>query len=324
MGQSFDINWTFADSVKDHDIDLKLNDNNSTNISNYTLPINTTITMSYNSNGTNYGLYNWTVPDSISGTNLIGTQLRVGVIDNNLSARNYDYSNSVFEIKGDINLTAPNGGEPWKAGETRQINWTRAGNLSAQPFNITISDDGGQSWAVLNNTVNQSGVDVDNDTYCVYNWTISDSDPMGNGMRIQVAWAGDPSYVKDNSTGNFSVWAKLNVTNPTASTEWLAYGNGSINWTRNGTLPGNNLNIYYRIGAGAETFISTENASNGTYPWVNITPSAISSGNTYIILRSRMTRIIFIMSHPPLPCIRILRLLTPTLIMWSGMSRIHP
>jgi DNA-binding beta-propeller fold protein YncE len=238
VGQAFDINWTFADSAKDHNIDLMLNTSNSTNISNYTLPINTTINMSYNSNGTNYGRYNWTIPESLSGTNLIGNLVRMGIIDNNLSVRNYDYSNNAFEIKGDINLTAPDGGEVWNVSETRQINWTRYGNMSASQYNITISTDGGGGWNNFQ-LVNQSDVDGDSDGNCVYSWVIADNDPTGTNMKVKVSWMGDQNNVYDSSTNNFTVRAKINVTEPTAVTEWLAFDNGTINWTK--TAPGREI-----------------------------------------------------------------------------------
>ncbi|HBG64843.1 MAG TPA: hypothetical protein DDX16_11540, partial [Candidatus Omnitrophica bacterium] len=281
VGQSKNITWKYSNDVAANNISILLNLNNDTNISNYSLIINNSINTSYNN-----GTYTWTIPEAISGTNLLSANARIAIQDDVLSVRDYDYSNNRFEIKGDINVTAPSGGENWNVGDTRQINWTRYGNMSAINFNITLSTDGGGNWSVLNNSVTQVEVDPDGDGLCIYNWTIGDNDPTGTSMKANITWMGDPGNVTNTSTSTFNVRAKINITEPTNITEWLAQDNGTINWTKNGTWSGNNVSIYYRIGAGSENLISTENASNGTYSWVNISTGAISSNNTYIVIRS--------------------------------------
>ena len=120
-------------------MDIKLCATGSTNIANYTLTIASGLTASS-------GSYAWTIPDSISATNLIGTQLRVAVVDTTLGGtRNYDYSNTDFEIKGSIAVTAPNGAETWNVGDTtRNITWNKTGDLSGSTFSIRLSQDGGR------------------------------------------------------------------------------------------------------------------------------------------------------------------------------------
>ena len=62
------------------------------------------------------GTYTWTVPDFIS------IQCRVRVSDVNDSTA-YDTSNSNFNIRGDLVITAPDGGEKWNVGTTQTITW---------------------------------------------------------------------------------------------------------------------------------------------------------------------------------------------------------
>ena len=77
VGEVRNITWKNADSVAADLVDIKLSTTGSTNIADYALTIASGLTASS-------GFYPWTIPDSISATNLIGAQLRVAVVDTTL------------------------------------------------------------------------------------------------------------------------------------------------------------------------------------------------------------------------------------------------
>ncbi|MFA5146887.1 MAG: hypothetical protein WC515_05925, partial [Candidatus Omnitrophota bacterium] len=282
VGQVKQINWTQSSDVIGHTLAISANLANSTNISNYTV-INGSVPASSNNTGT----FNWNVTSTIGGANSIGKLVRIGIKDTNLTARNYDVSNAPFEIKGDIPaVTAPVGGEDWRVGESHDITWTKAGDLSANNFSISLSSDGGGNWTVINNTTSGSAT--------TYNWTIPDTAETGGSMRINVSWEGDPLNVTAMSPANFTVRAKINVTYPTTGVEWLAQSNGTITWTRNGSWSPNTVSIYYRNATGTNQLINGSVPANnstgpnvGSYFWDNITVNA-SSAATRIYIESNV------------------------------------
>ena len=132
VGDTKQVTWYCADAVRNHTMAIKLNTANSTNIAQYTVYVNDTtpvINGSYNGSANN-NTFNWTINASVGGTNPIGNQLRIAVVDTNstynsaYNSRSYDISNGPFEIKGNLSLGAPLGGENWTVGETnRTISW---------------------------------------------------------------------------------------------------------------------------------------------------------------------------------------------------------
>src|SRR5439155_1297056 len=72
----------------------------------------------------NTGSFTWTVPDNAA------TTVRVRVT-NTADATVLDDSNATFTIRGGFILSAPNGGEEWVVGSTRQIAWTTTGSSIA-------------------------------------------------------------------------------------------------------------------------------------------------------------------------------------------------
>ncbi|MFH1593285.1 MAG: hypothetical protein ABID09_01145, partial [Candidatus Omnitrophota bacterium] len=278
VGEDHSINWTSSADIASDTIAIRLSDTNSTSLSDYDMYVS-------NETAAN-NTFLWTVPEEIGGTNLLGTNLRMAVVHQSLgSSRNYSLGHNKFTLTGSIDLLDPDGGETWYLGEGRLINWTRNGNLSSAPFNITISSDGGVgSWAVINNTANQSDVCVGNN--CSYNWTVAGG--TGPNMIIKVAWEGDPTDTYDQSAANFSIKGRLEIVQPNASTQWFTQENGTILWNKYGTWAGEEVELYYKVPGGSETEIelnvSTEE-DNGTYEWIGI-PNSAASGFTTVIIYS--------------------------------------
>ncbi|MCK5160173.1 MAG: hypothetical protein KAQ99_01240, partial [Candidatus Aureabacteria bacterium] len=268
VGQTEEITWKSVASVAgDTNASVRITTTNSTNISEY-VDLQTGVTMGNES-------YNWTIPADMSGTNLIGANARIGIIDNNLSADNYDISDAVFEIKGDLNLTYPlgGGGQNFTIGNEVQVDWTASGDLSTDNLTLWVWNNGNSSWDAINSTITGT-----NNTSDSYNWTISDTDPTGTNVKVKISWNADAGNVTDQSDDFFAITPGIEITEPTITTEWYTQDNGTINWTKSGTWDSDEVELYYKnVSSGSWVAIATDaNASNLTYEWENIPVAAVS------------------------------------------------
>ncbi|MDD5466037.1 MAG: Ser-Thr-rich GPI-anchored membrane family protein, partial [Candidatus Omnitrophica bacterium] len=271
VGQTQNITWKHADSVASDTVKLKLCTTGSATLSNYTLTIAAGLSASADS-------YAWTIPDSISGTNLISTQLRVAIIDTTISAdetgaaRNYDTSNANFEIKGTITVTAPNGGEIWNVGDTsRNITWNKTGDLSlsSNTFSIDLSQNGGSTYPTsIASGLTQATYCSGNS--CSYIWNPV-GDYIGNDRRVRVSWTGDPALVKDESNANFYIKGKLAITAPNGAEVWATQSSQGITWNKWGTF--STISLYYSTNSGGSypntiATVQPAGAATGSYAWL--------------------------------------------------------
>ncbi|MEK7851071.1 MAG: Ser-Thr-rich GPI-anchored membrane family protein, partial [Deltaproteobacteria bacterium] len=243
VGEVKNITWKNADSVAADLVDIKLSTTGSTNIADYTLTIASGLTASS-------GSYPWTIPDSISGTNLIGATLRVAVVDTTLGGtRNYDYSNASFEIKGSIAVTAPNNGtEVWYIGDTnRNIAWNKTGDLSYSTFSIRLSEDGGTLYdTVVADLLTQGAQCIGNS--CSWTWP-SVPDSVGINRKIRVFLAADAANVKDESDNNFEIRPNITLNVPASSASWTTGKTYRMEWTTTGLVGA--VNFTYSVGGSA-------------------------------------------------------------------------
>src|SRR5207244_9576178 len=102
----------------------------------------------------NTGSFSWTIPDSISNT------VRVRVSDVTDATTN-DISDANFKIRGNLTVSAPNGGEVFTIGATQTITWTSAGTIpsvkleysknnfsTATLIAASVSNTGSFAWTV--------------------------------------------------------------------------------------------------------------------------------------------------------------------------------
>ncbi|RLI07232.1 hypothetical protein DRO24_03440, partial [Candidatus Bathyarchaeota archaeon] len=205
--------------------------------------------------------YSWTIPATIDAVNLIGTNLKVRIIDTDLSTRNYDSSNGTFEIKGTLTLTAPNGGEIWYIDDTdRYITWDYTGELATVSlYYDTNSGADGYPHLIA------SGVSVGSGGSGSYNWSPIPDLPYKT-MRVKVENEADTS-VYDTSDDDFIIRPKITITAPNLGTEvWPAQTDQSIEWTTTGTV--DSVNIYYSTNTGVDwTLIVSDYTSGSSYTW---------------------------------------------------------
>src|SRR5439155_1916285 len=79
----------------------------------------------------------WPVPD----TDPASVRVRITHVDD---ASVTSTSDANFRIQGALTLTAPNGGEVWIVGESRNITWTRTGSIAN--VKLEYSTDGGATY----------------------------------------------------------------------------------------------------------------------------------------------------------------------------------
>ncbi|MEI6631301.1 MAG: TRAM domain-containing protein [bacterium] len=285
IGEARQINWTYADSNAEDSASIRLSMADSASLSSYTLPVNTTavkVNDNTTTDGTNIAYYNWSIPRSISSTNIIGKTLRLAVVDNDLSVRNFDVSSAPFTILPVISITDPAPNTIWTIGSsTNYINWTKNGDMvpTLGNFTIKMSDAGGSYSIVLADNINQSAANCGSDDSCSYNWNAWNSTMNASAYNrtMQVSWAYDPTNVVATS-GNFSVKVGLALTYPNGNEILNSMSNTSINWTRSGSWPGDLVNITYSLAGGPDQVIANNansNCNSCNYTWY-VNESAIS------------------------------------------------
>ena len=191
--------------------------------------------------------YPWDIPDAI------GSELRVKITD--VDNSNVDDSSVAdFSIKGSVNLTAPDGGEEWNVGESRNINWSKAGTILT--IKLEYSINGGSTYP----NVIAPSLDASDLTY---SWTVPDA--IGNQLRVQITNNADAS-VTDASLGNFTIKGVLDLTSPDGAETWIVDSAHNITWVRTGSIA--NIKIEYSIDGGTSypnEIAATTDASTGSY-----------------------------------------------------------
>jgi len=179
----------------------------------------------------NSGTYPWTIPDDISAT------CRVRVSDVNDSSA-LDISNNNFKIRGDLTVTAPNGGEKWNVASSQVIAWDRVGSIAN--VRLEYSDNGGATYVPIINQTPNAGT---------YGWTIPDAITVQARIRVTDY---DDSTVVDASDANFKIQGTFALSSPNGGEAWIMGSSHDILWTTSGTI--NFVDLSYSTDGG------------GTYP----------------------------------------------------------
>ncbi|MDD4940722.1 MAG: hypothetical protein PHE65_02345, partial [Candidatus Omnitrophica bacterium] len=230
-------------------------------------------------------LYAWhvdpTLKDgSLNDVSVIGNALRVRIeCEEVYTTRNYDESNGDFEIKGDLTLVSPVGGETWLLTDTnRNISWKPWGNLSGtsgtDTVTISLSTDNGASWDVLATPV---AGNADGDV--TYNWPwnpIPSHIPstthnlIGSDNLIKIELTGDPTNVKVQGAA-FTIKGAITGISLDPNRTLLLGEMVTINWTKKGhfgtDLAEGTVDIYYSSDGGYNyTLLNTAGGLQGTFP----------------------------------------------------------
>ncbi|MBN1913177.1 MAG: hypothetical protein JW788_02130 [Candidatus Omnitrophica bacterium] len=117
-------------------------------------------------NGADIRTYAWTVPDEIS------TTVRIKVADAG-DPTVYDVSDSTFNIRGNLTLTSPVGGERWVTNEKHNITWNGGGTMPTVKLEYSNDDFVSDIHVIDAAAPNPSGGQA---TYSnSFEWTIPDA-----------------------------------------------------------------------------------------------------------------------------------------------------
>lgn len=214
--------------------------------------------------------FSWTIPQTLNpgAVSIIGNNLKVKIVDTDMTTRNFDVSNSAFEIGAQLSLVTPNGGEVWRVGEqNRNIVWTHEGSIGDIKilYSINSGADGYPDPAQL---IAQVDGTLDS-----FNWN-----PDGNGLpnlpfstlRIKIESVQD-NTIFDASDADFEIMASIALTHPQTTTTLIALQNTEVAWTHPGGL--GSVTIKYT------TSWSTCRIQSGSNPcWVTMnTPTSAAN-----------------------------------------------
>ncbi|MBU1062060.1 MAG: GPI anchored serine-threonine rich family protein, partial [Candidatus Omnitrophica bacterium] len=205
------------------------------------------------------GFYGWDIPADISGTNLIGEQLRVKITDTDMSARNIDISNEDFIIKGVLTIDQPP--NTWRIGEQQDITWDYLGHLdtlSTTTVTIKLSIDGGQTYlSTPLSTTTSVGTGAGDGGSGTFPWTIpaaiDGENLIGTNCVIKITSNYDPD--SPNTTVQtisqpFTLRGRITSVTPTSPTTWyLGEQDKTISWMKHGHfgtgITDGTVNIFY-------------------------------------------------------------------------------
>ncbi len=199
--------------------------------------------------------YDWTVPNALTSKALIR------LTDEN-DATVKDESDAVFTI-ANITVTAPNGLEALKVGDTYAVTW-QSSNIPL--VDIEYSSDNGANWTTVTTGVNAAAG--------LYNWTVP-TNPTSTGLiRIRDS---QHHEINDQSDQNFKI-ISLTLTSPTGGEGWEIGDTKQITWTHGGV---STIKIEYSSDNGSNwnTIIQNVNADDLSYDWT--VPN--SPSNEYLI-----------------------------------------
>jgi len=210
------------------------------------------------------GVYDWTIPTSAQ----VSENIRIKPYAVSDAAVNTT-SSSTLSIRGKLTLDAPNGGEVWRVGEQRYLNWTRFGDSMG---NIRLD------YTTDNNTSDNYGHVIcgtfSSSPPSQYQWQVPNV-MSGNpavrydDMKVKIALLGAESITYDPSNAVFYIVPNITVTRPNALTPvFYVDDNESINWTTNGDL--DYVNIWYSSNSGSSWQLcdgGEHQLNDGNFTW---------------------------------------------------------
>jgi hypothetical protein len=293
VGEVKDITWVHADSEINSTFDLLVSEDAGTT---YPLTIATAVHPAND-------IYPWTIPPTLSASNLIQNDLRVRIIVTGtvIGDRRYDDSNANFEIKGSIAVTFPdssvNASNPWVVGDTtRVISWDTKGNLNGVGLGtvkIELSMDNGSTWDTLAASVAAG----DHNQSSSWPWN-----PVPNEVNVKNVIGGDnlikvthnsDSAVTSTSPA-FYIKGKIYSVTPTTAVTWLLGETKTITWSKKGHfgagVSDGTVDIYYSSNGGlsynptpiASGIAAGTDASGGTYDWAIPNDTVVSNPTSKI------------------------------------------
>lgn len=237
-----EITWTSVGTVGDIDIDYSTDSGDNWAQVAQSTP--------------NDGSYDWTVPTTPSGFCMVRVSDSGGTP--------LDISDAVFSIvvptDATITVTAPNGGETFFIGDTRQITWTNSGSINTVA--IQYSSDSGVTWTPVTDSTTNDGV---------FDWVVPDT-PSGNCLVRITGVDGDWDDIPlDTSDNQFSIFASipgaLRVVSPNGGESLETGSVHNITWNSTGNF--DSVKIEYSPNNGGTWLTIAESTGDtGSFNWL--------------------------------------------------------
>ncbi|MBX2976571.1 MAG: hypothetical protein KF721_10580, partial [Ignavibacteriaceae bacterium] len=183
----------------------------------YSLDNGTTWNLINNNVNGSLGLFNWTIPDTLSSLTALVR------ITNLASTFISDVSDNPFTISR-LELVSPNGGETWQAGTTKTISWNSSSNITN--VRIEYSSNNGATWDAFPVTIVSAGLGQTT-------WNIPASFASSN-MRIRISNASNQT-ISDSSSNPFRIgWVE--IVSPNGGENLQAGKTSLINWNNSANI----------------------------------------------------------------------------------------
>lgn len=232
-----------------------------------------TITSSYSVSS---GSYNWYLPLTVSA----GSNFYV-MITSLSNPNDYDMSDNFFTITPPptINVTSPNGGEVWTAGNTYPITWTSTNLVGFVMIRLLIGTAG--NYTTINSSVNSS--------VGSFNWPIPTTIASGTNFKISIISISNYT-IADTSDSYFTINSApgIYVTSPNGGEHWFRGSTYPVQW--NAVNMTGNAKIELFRGTNTTptaTIVSSTIVNSGIQMW--IIPTTIPEANDYKVKITSIT-----------------------------------
>jgi hypothetical protein len=202
-----------------------------------------------NNPGSSSNTYVWATP--LGNQDLLSESGKIRV--QTLGKQGTDESDASFTLAG-VEFTNPQAGSAVKRGGSLNIRWVSAG--AGANVGIDFSGNSGTTWTnVVPSSPNELGSNL-------YTWVATS--PPTDTARLRIRSLSDTNVV--GLSGIFTL-ADIDVTAPSAGTNWLMNTTNTVVWSSGGA--GDKVNIYWSIDGGVNWTLITANYTNsGSYHWL--------------------------------------------------------
>jgi len=226
--------------------------------------------------------YSWQVPTDVRSNNCF-----IKIKDHD-DAQVEDKSDLAFWIMDNIQVTAPESGDQWTAGETKDITWTSEGLATAVDIKY-CKEPPYASWTTI-----QSG--VTNSQANTYPWPIPLTFDLSHTYRIRISDANATySTYSYGTSPDFSIQGGITVISPNGGTGpgyldreiWKCNLQYPIKWSSKGNITA--VDIYYSADGGAWQDIALNWSNTGAkeYPWT--IPITLTAENVLVRVKDHNT-----------------------------------
>ncbi|MFC1631757.1 hypothetical protein ACFL2I_04295, partial [Candidatus Omnitrophota bacterium] len=222
IGEDNDIRWTRTGTYTTVEITLSRDGG-----LNYDTQIEAALDANNNYDTTYAGecFYTWTVPGPPVDNNA-----KIKIKSNQYPDDISDVSDATFTIFGGITLSAPDGGENWELGVSKDIAWTTTGDLTkgaSTDVEIWLSRDNGVNFSELLTTVAADSTP--------YPWTVT-GPPVDTLAMVRIKDVDYPTILKESAAA-FTIYGDITVVEPDGTADtWNIGEDNDIRWTTTGDL----------------------------------------------------------------------------------------